>query len=371
MLRTASGAEPAVSRFVVGCDGPASTTRESLRIGWRGAAYRQEVVLADLDLDSALTPGVLHAVAGRNGLVFLFALGEGASWRMLATRAAEPRATAFGQPGDPVPRIALQEILDAAGLPAAIARLAWSARVPLQHRIADSFRSGRVFLAGDAAHTHSPAGGQGMNTGIQDALNLGWKLAYAARGGRPHTALLASYEQERRPVAQRVLALTHLIFFAEASTTPVARWVRSRLAPLVAPGVPVVLRRRRLVAEGVRTLSQLRTRYPHSPISIDLGPTEALSLRVGDRLADEIVAHGGRRVGLQELTASPGVHLLACRDAPPLHVRGGDSRVAVHRIEDRAGGGVVAVRPDGYVGFRSPVADSGQISAWLDLVAAR
>ncbi len=79
----------------------------------------------------------------------------------------------------------------------------------------------------------------------------------------------------------------------------------------------------------------------------------------------------GRRVGLQELTSSPGVHLLACRDAPPLHVRGGDSRVAVHRIEDRAGGGVVAVRPDGYVGFRSPVADSGQISAWLDLVAAR
>ena len=393
------------SRYIVGCDGPASTTRRSLGIGWRGVAYHQEVVLADVDLepgdDAELAAGVLHAVAGRGGLVFLFALGEGATWRLLATRAAGAGGSAFGQPGEAVPRLELQEILDTAGLPARIGRLAWSARVPLQHRMADSFREGRLFLAGDAAHAHSPAGGQGMNTGIQDALNLGWKLALAAQAETRSTSavagswtvepgdrlaarllgaaarsagslapLLQSYEEERRCVARRVLALTHLIFFAEASTTPLARWVRTEVAPVLAPALPVVLRRRRLVAEGVRTLSQLRTRYHGSPISVDLGPAGALDLRPGGRVGDEWVTCGGRRQRLQELVGRPGIHLLSCRDAAPLDQQALGPQVTIHRLSDRAGAGVVAVRPDGYVGFRSARADAGEVTTWLELVAA-
>jgi FAD binding domain len=118
-------------------------------------------------------------VAGRQGLVFLFALGELATWRMLATEPAIPCDAPFGQPGPPVPRKRLQELLDGAGLPARITHLAWSARIRLQHRIASGCRQGRVFLAGDAAHSHSPAGAQGMNTGIHDATT--WAGSWPSR----------------------------------------------------------------------------------------------------------------------------------------------------------------------------------------------
>ena len=89
-------------------------------------------------------------------------------------------------------------MLRASGLPARITDLVWSARVPLQHRLADAFRRDRLFLAGDAAHAHSPAAAQGMNTGIIDAVNLGWKLALAGEDDH-RSALLDSYELERRP----------------------------------------------------------------------------------------------------------------------------------------------------------------------------
>src|SRR3546814_1263890 len=85
VLRTDGGVEEATARFVAGCDGPASTVRTIAAIGWQGGPYREEVVLADLEIDG-LTPGRLHVVAGREGLVFVFALGEGATWRLLDTR---------------------------------------------------------------------------------------------------------------------------------------------------------------------------------------------------------------------------------------------------------------------------------------------
>ncbi|MFG1813520.1 FAD-dependent oxidoreductase [Kribbella sp. NPDC049174] len=145
-------------------------------------------------------------------------------------------------------RVSVQLVLDESGLGVAVQELRWSAQVRLQHRLAASYRHRHLFLAGDAAHTHSPAGAQGMNTGIQDAINLGWKLAYAAGDGQRYSDLLDSYDRERRPVARRVLAMTHLIFFAEASTQPLpafpagdARPTRSTSRPApaaaaVAPG---------------------------------------------------------------------------------------------------------------------------------------
>ena len=134
--------------------------------------------------------------------MFLFPLGEHAPWRLLATRPAHSTDLPFGQPGPRVPDDDLRVLLARSGLPAEIAEIRWSAQVPLQHRIAGTYRSGRLFLAGDAAHTHSPVGGQGMNIGIQDATNLGWKLAFAAQSN--HVAvrtetLLDSYRANAVP----------------------------------------------------------------------------------------------------------------------------------------------------------------------------
>ncbi|QNN51184.1 FAD-dependent monooxygenase [Nocardioides mesophilus] len=372
-LRTDGRTKPVVSRFVAGCDGPASTVRAAAHIGWRGGSYREEVLLADVELDGDLAPGTLHAVPAREGLVFLFALGEGATWRLLATRphtGPDPSADSFGQPGEPIPVEEVDRLLRDSGLGVGLAELRWSARVPLQHRLADSFRRGPSFLAGDAAHAHSPAAAQGMNTGLNDAVNLGWKLAFAARGPG-HEPLLDSYEQERRPVARQVLSMTHLVFFAEASTNPFAGLLRSRLVPLAAPALPLLLSRRWLVAEGVRILSQLRVEHRHSVLSVDGTPPADQGPRPGDRLPDETVTCEGTTRRLHEVIAAPGVHVLLSREAGDLDGFALGPRVAVHRLTSRPGPEVVAVRPDGYVGFRCGRNDPAQLAAWLELVGAR
>jgi 2-polyprenyl-6-methoxyphenol hydroxylase-like FAD-dependent oxidoreductase len=369
-LRTPAGEEDLACPVVVGCDGAESLVRTGLGIGWPGGTYRREVVLADLDLapgDDGPEPGSAHVVAGRDGLLFLFALGEGAAWRLLATRPVGPELPSPGRTGPAVPEDQLQELLVRSGLSATITRVAWSSRVRLQHRIADRFRRGNFFLAGDAAHTSSPAGGTGMNTGIQDAANLGWKLALAASSGDPET-LLGSYESERRPVAQQVLALTHLIFWAESSTDPAATFLRGAVAPRLAPVVPWALRRRRLMADGVRLLSQLNTGYRRSPLSVDGEPT-GHGPRAGDRLPDGPVRCDGRRVRLHELLARPGVHLLLGRDAIAPALPTPAPNLHVHRLTSTPGAGAVVVRPDGYVGFTSRRSDGAGLRHWLDRFA--
>jgi 2-polyprenyl-6-methoxyphenol hydroxylase-like FAD-dependent oxidoreductase len=363
--------ERAGARYVVGCDGSASTVRAGACVAWKGTRYRHDVLLADVELDGDLAPDVLHAVAGRAGLVFLFPLGERATWRILATARARP-STPPEQP-DPVPPSELQQLVDAAGLPARVTDVAWSERVHLEHRLAARYRRGGVLLAGDAAHACSPAGGQGMNTGIQDAANLGWKLAFAAHvpPGRDEL-LLQSYEDERRPVARAVLALSRTVFWGEAGTDPVARFVRGVVAPVSAPLVPFVLGRRRIVAEGAGVLSQLRWHYRRSPLSWDgrprSRPGSRPGTRAGDRLPDQVIDVDHHRAArLHELTSCPGAHVLLARDAPDPGLRT-RTFLHVHRVTSWPGAGVLVVRPDGHVGFRSDRCVPGQLTRWLQLV---
>ena len=423
VLRSAdSGAdEDVLCRYLAGCDGPASLVRRSVG-GFLGGDYNEEAVLADVELGPAgggsravapvlLEAGVAHVVVGRRGLVFVFNEGERASWRMLATRRAGPDRQPFGQPGPPVPQEQLQGLLDEAGLPAQITEVAWSAQVRLQHRIASRFSRGPLFVAGDAAHVHSPAGAQGMNAGIHDAVNLGWKLAFAAAAGnrpspaagptagpaagaepgpaagtgagvagsaaaRPGSALLDSYALERRPADRAVLRLTHAIYWAEASLHPLAQLGRAVLVPAAAPLLPWLIRQRRLTAAGVRTLAQFRVRYRHSPLSMDLrasltpvrGGLARRGLRPGSRVADTLVRCEGRRVRLHALLARPGVHILLQADARPVPERMLGPLVHSYRLDDRPGTGMLVVRPDGYAALRAPVLDELHLAAWLRMV---
>ncbi|WP_149179707.1 FAD-dependent monooxygenase [Streptomyces sp. TRM49041] len=387
VLRSRQGLEEVRCPFVVGCDGPASTVRGCAGIGWHGRPYAVEVVLADLDLDSGLGLGALDELsgpsgaqvfAGRQGLLFLFPLGEQATWRLLATRAsAGESGRDFGQPGSAVPAAELQSLLSDAGLQARIERLAWSARVPLQCRLARPFRRGRLFLAGDAAHNYSPATGQGMNAGIQDAVNLGWKLGFAAGGSRGESTewpgadvLLDSYDGERRAAAHRRVILTHTAFWAEASTGRIPSWLRAVAAPRAAPAVPALLNRRRLVAEAVRIISQLRVNYRGSPLSVEGTPRLRGAPRPGDRLPDATVSVGGPPERLHRLLDRPGVHLLLQRDADPLPDAVPGPLVSVLRLANSPGRGLVAVRPDGHVGFRSGTTDPAGLTGWLSLIGA-
>ena len=252
--------------------------------------------------------------------------------------------------------------------------VAWATQLPLQHRLAATFRSERAFLAGDAAHVHSPAGAQGMNSGIQDAINLGWKLALAAHGTASE-ALLDTYSQERRPVARAVLALTHVLFWIETADNPVVRRARVALAPLA---VSMALRLAPLRRFGFRVIGQQWVRYPRGLAAVDGLPKLRRGPGAGHRLPDLLLLRDQLPCRLHEALATPGFHLLVCGPAHRWDLRRltrlqeqYGSLVVVHRLgteplpgqlSDPSGaalarlgarnGAQYLVRPDGHVGYR-------------------
>jgi 2-polyprenyl-6-methoxyphenol hydroxylase-like FAD-dependent oxidoreductase len=250
--------------YMVGCDGAHSTVRHLAGIGFAGGAYPQAFVLGDLEADGDLEPGAVHVYLGADGMLFFFPLGIPATWRLLGM---QPPGSANGSSHGQweqaeVSLEELQAVSDAyTGGTVRLRDPVWLTRFQLHHRQATRYRSGRVFLAGDAAHVHSPAGAQGMNTGIQDAWNLGWKLAMVTRGVAD-PSLLDTYHLERWPIGRFVLRFTDRAFTIATSTNPLVSMLRRRIAPLLAP---LVLRWGRGRALGFRAISQLGVRYRRSP----------------------------------------------------------------------------------------------------------
>ena len=355
------------SAYLVGCDGADSTVRRLAAIPFPCRAYRPTVLLADLDVEDSgdLAHGIFHGYIGAGGVLFLFPSpgspsSDTAPWRLLVV---SPNRT-------PATRAALQDAADR--ITNGALRLGdpvWSSAVHLCRGQAGRYRDGRVLLAGDAAHVHSPAGAQGMNTGLQDAGNLGWKLAVAAAAttGGCCEALLDSYQAERWPVARRVRQLTDLAFLGEAADATALRWLRRHVAP---PMLPLV-HGRAVPQWAFRLAGGLSVHYRHSPVVEEGTPPLRGGVPAGDRLPDLPIGHDRR---LHELLRQPGFHLLLLGHAADANPDTGPDaadelrRVAaiplhIHRLADPpvglpvpAAGGVYLVRPDGYVGYRSTAA---------------
>lgn len=224
------------ARMLVGCDGMHSRVRDLAGIGFRGEKYLQSFLLADVQMSWPIPRDEAELFFSPDGLMVVAPL-PGDRFRIVAT--AEARTAPD--------RGAIQRILNRRGpraAPAIVTDLAWSSHFEVHHRLADSYRRGNVFLAGDAAHVHSPAGGQGMNLGIQDAVELGDLLADSeSDSGR--AADLDSYERRRRPQAKRVVRLTDVMTrAATARSVPVQR-VRDRVVRFAGrlPAVPRMLAR--------------------------------------------------------------------------------------------------------------------------------
>jgi len=358
------------ARYLVGCDGSGSTVRKLLGIGYDGGSYRESVLLADVDVCSELPAGQAHVFVGARGLAFLFAVGELAEWRLLAARTVDqPQPTA--QPT----RTDVQRLLDefTSGR-VTVSHLAWVDDLPMQHRLASRYRSGRVFLCGDAAHVHSPAAAQGMNTGIQDACNLGWKLALAVRGAIAAEPLLDSYEEERRPAARRGILMTSLAFWGEAADRLPLRLLRGRVAPLVAPAVPHLLSRPRLLSPGMRVLTGLHLHYRHSSVMLEGSPRPRRGPRPGERMPDATVRHEGREVRLHALMARPGFHLVVYGEGADDELADLDPELLRVLTVTSAGDerAHFLVRPDGYVAYRAAGVDlagvRGVLQTWLPAV---
>ncbi|MFE6177001.1 FAD-dependent monooxygenase [Streptomyces sp. NPDC056464] len=222
---TASGARQEVrSRFLIGCDGAHSTVRKGLGLSFEGGAFPQEYMLADVEVDWDLPQGygvraMHHDADGHvDDVLVCVPLPGDRRYRMsmlvppeLSTsgEGTSPDSVAHGLEGGRAPRIEhIQTVLDRlAPQPTTASAMRWSSVFRISHRLVDRYSVGRVFVAGDAAHIHPPTGAQGMNTGIQDAYNLAWKLALALEGGA-HPQLLDSYDAERRPVGEEVVGRT-------------------------------------------------------------------------------------------------------------------------------------------------------------------
>ncbi|MEV5651491.1 FAD-dependent oxidoreductase [Nocardia sp. NPDC052254] len=217
------------ARFVIGTDGMHSQVREAAGIGFTGATYRESFILADVRMDwpAPRDQVSLHLSPGGVTVVAPLPDTEQDRFRIVATVAEAPEHPSLEQ---------VQALLDDRCPGARVREVLWSSRFRVHHRLAEHYRAGRVFLAGDAAHVHSPAGGQGMNTGIQDAALLGTLLARVLRG-EPE-ALLDDYERTRRPVALDVVSFTDRMTRMATLRQRPARAVRNtviRLATRVGP----------------------------------------------------------------------------------------------------------------------------------------
>ena len=224
-LRTAAGDELKIrSRFLVGCDGAHSVVRKVLGLSFEGGALPEEYMLADVEVDWDLAPGYgvrsLHVPPGgqADDLLVCIPLPGRSRYRMsmrvppelsLAGPAPGEEAVAHGPESGRAPGLEhIQEVVDRLSpRPATVSAMRWSSVFRVSHRLVNRYGDGRVFVAGDAAHIHPPTGAQGMNTGIQDACNLAWKLALTVTGDAG-PRLLESYDAERRPVGEEVVGRT-------------------------------------------------------------------------------------------------------------------------------------------------------------------
>ena len=375
-LRDRHGAtERVTASYVVGCDGAHSTVRKLAQIAFEGAAYAQTFILADAEADG-LEPGSAHAFLAGTGMVFFFPLRTPASWRLLAMRPPTDR-----RPTDT--EVTLDEVQAVAdtytGGRVRLHDAVWATNFRLHHRGAAHYRAGRFLLAGDAAHIHSPVGAQGMNTGIQDATNIGWKLAHTILG-RTGPELLDTYERERAPVGRAVLSFTDRGFRIATSTSPIVRFARTLLAPAV---MPLALKAKSVRGYAFRTMSQLAIRYRDSPLSTD-GPGAPRGPRAGDRLPDASVVHNGQTTTLHTAMSAGGWRLLLCgptdtwtgerdglsmyrlsaRERPGcLHDRDGQALRRLGLAPDRQA--QYLIRPDGHIGYRSGGTDLTGLTRYL------
>ncbi len=375
-LRAEGSVDSAIARYVVGCDGAHSAVRHALGIGFGGDALPMTFMLGDVHIDWDLARGMtfraLNLVEGGAPDIFIaIPLPDAGRYRVSAI--ANPEALKTKDRSDHGiqsesrgPSLAdLQAVADrlVPGKPR-LSDMRWSSNFRISMRLAENYRQGRVFIAGDAAHIHPPTGGQGMNTGIQDAYNLAWKLALVLRGEAPEV-LLDSYDAERRPVGTEVVARTTAatVNYGREPTSKPDRladtqirvsyrgtdWVRDDAEGLAAT-VPMAGDR----APDAQGLVRLGIGFPLRLHDVLRGTPHTLLIHLANiptnmaglaSLANEMHARFGFRVRIAVVAAADGLP-----DQPGvalLHDRLGSFR-DTYGDEDAS----FLVRPDGYIGWR-------------------
>jgi len=367
-LRDVAGYETEVSAdYVVGCDGAHSRVRHELGLAFEGQPYPNDWLLADVALDGLDRNDQTRAFFRPDGLPLIcLPMGEH-RWRLVMPNAGDPA-------GQPPSFEEIQELVaQRAPWPLHASDPGWLAWFRCQLRSTTTYRRGRVLLAGDAAHIHSPAGGQGLNTGMMDANNLAWKLALVTNGVAE--GLLDTYGQERCPAAVDGLGFTDKIMRLSTMRHPVKRAVRDTLLP-AATGLPMVQ------ARAARRLSQVSVGYASSPLIRPDGAGRGP--KPGERVPDVELHTGAGTIHLHR-ALSAGRHLLlvSCAEtraalenagtgsfAGLVDLADGDLRGAGRR---RGGspGAFALVRPDGILAVRGSRRDTERAIDYLRQVSTK
>jgi 2-polyprenyl-6-methoxyphenol hydroxylase-like FAD-dependent oxidoreductase len=381
------------AKYVVGCDGAHSVVRHAAELKFEGSAYPQDFLLADLHLDWSLR------AEGDNRLIMFFGQGmlvvfplQDGLFRLVVSTTG--RKLTAGEDAEPTLEDFRRVWSEMAPGEAVLRDPVWITRFRLHHRGVDSYRKGRLFVAGDAAHIHSPAGGQGMNTGMQDAVNLGWKLASVLRGERDEK-LLDSYDIERRRVGEHLLKGTDRAFQFGSSGNPVFIFLRNFLVPWVLPWAFGDRGRR---ARMFRFMSELGIRYRHSPV-VGTASNYNGPLRGGDRAPDATLKDSDGSTSMLGLCTGPSHHLImfsgtgsAAADDTALQshadrfTKASANLAKIHKVftqkclgssgylddegQLHARYGFVApgyalIRPDGYVAHIGPLSAMDEFLEWL------
>ena len=351
--------------WVPGCDGARSAVRELNGIGFPGAPYEHVFFVADVTADGPMVPGELNVFLWRLRFHAFFPMRGENHWRVvgiLPDALTNRKNVTFE---DVLPYLRSEWV---EGI--AVKHCSWFSTYRIHHRAAARFRERRCFLLGDAAHIHSPVGAQGMNTGLQDAYNLGWKLARVVKG-KAAPALLDSYAEERMPVARRLLETTDRAFRLVISESWLAGLVRTHVAARFAAFVLRYPIARRL---AFRTLSQIGIHYRGSSLSQTLEGLPGEAPQAGDRfpwLHLRFEPGGAVEDSFQKLD-DLHFHLLAFGQPAPV-VPGVESHTIPSDAENdaelaRAGIPVPSfylIRPDGHVGLCGKDLKAGDVRSYL------
>ncbi len=350
LLSKGSTEETCDAEYLAGCDGARSRTREILGIDFPGGTYAHVFYVADVKL-AGEGHGDLVANVGEGGINLSLPVRRNGTTRLIGMVPDDMR-----ERDDLVFADIERHVRKYIGV--AVEQVNWFSTYRVHHRVASRFRAGRAFLAGDAGHIHSPAGGQGMNTGMGDAVNLSWKLAHVLRE-RADESILDTYESERLPFARKLIETTDRAFSRMVDPGLAAKWLRTGLIPLLAPRLTGLGAVRRAM---FRTISQIRISYRGSAIS----EGKAGEVAGGDRLPWVATGPGGNFASLRGLQWRAHVYGVA---RPALA-----SAVAVNTFPwsepARAAGlerdAAYLVRPDGHVAWASPGQDVDSLKVFLN-----
>jgi 2-polyprenyl-6-methoxyphenol hydroxylase-like FAD-dependent oxidoreductase len=362
LLKASDGSEETCeAAFLAGCDGARSAVRETLAIGFPGGTYAHLFYVADVEGGGPAMNGEVHVALDTTDFLAVFPLKEEGRARLVGTVRGEAEQQHDHLSWDDVSKRVVE------WMHINVERVRWFSTYRVHHRVADHFRKGRVFLLGDAAHIHSPVGGQGMNTGIGDAVNLAWKLA-AVLKGCADPSLLDSYEPERIAFARGLVATTDRVFTGVTSPGAIARWLRLDVVPFL---IPLVFKHAWARRFMFRTISQTALNYRDSSLS----EGRAKGVRGGDRLPwVEAGVKGVRADNFTPLTSLDWqVHVYGEAGSEIKAVCEG-RQLLLHVFPWRAEMGragllrnsAYLVRPDGYLAVVSPGGRAAEVASFLD-----